>query len=208
MSFSSSSAVATGSRSPSPLTPEAFDSLDPVAIHSDLDLANSWYLSGMHPVKPIDSQPQWDMETGEFITSRKVEDDPMLRLDDLIEQHAYDECVFYLMTMTELLTLCRSSPSPAYAVSLGYPSPQSKSTNNNSSAPQSLEPVALGFSNILVSSRNGSAGLTKPIPPPAALPRKQDSSSMRQRVVRPPKESCYKCVCLLLSCREGLTKPL
>jgi hypothetical protein len=99
MSFSSS-ATATGSRSPSPVTPEAFDSLDPVAIHSDLDLANSWYLSAMHPVKPMDSQPQWDIEQADFIAPGKSENDHMLHLDDLIEQHAYEECVFHFFSIT------------------------------------------------------------------------------------------------------------
>lgn len=49
-------------------------------------------------------------------------------------------------------------------------------------------------SNLLAPSRHGPISLTKPIPPPAALPRKSDPSSVNQRVIYPPKESCFKLV--------------
>ncbi|KAG6881973.1 hypothetical protein C0992_013030, partial [Termitomyces sp. T32_za158] len=84
---SSSSTATTGSRSPSPSTPEAIDSLDSVAVQSDLD---SWYLSAMQQPKPFGAQTSWEMTPSTFLTPRKSEDDPMLRLDELIEQHAYD----------------------------------------------------------------------------------------------------------------------
>jgi uncharacterized protein len=32
---------------------------------------------------------------------------------------------------------------------------------------------------------------TKPMPPPAARPRKRDLATINQRVVYPPKESCF-----------------
>lgn len=85
-----SSAVAAdnSSRSPSPLTPEGTEFIDPIAIQSDLDL-NSWYQS-MDPNKP---QASWLIEPTLYSPSKKLEDDQMLRLDDIIEQHAYDEYV-------------------------------------------------------------------------------------------------------------------
>jgi uncharacterized protein len=46
--------------------------------------------------------------------------------------------------------------------------------------------------------RNGPILLTKPIPPPASLPRKQDPSITNQRVIHPPKESCFKSVLPLI----------
>jgi len=41
----------------------------------------------------------------------------------------------------------------------------------------------------------GLPAVTKPIPPPAALPRKPEMSPSNQRVVTPPKEACFKFVC-------------
>jgi hypothetical protein len=82
----SSPATATGSRSPSPLTPESSDSLDPV-LHNDLELS-SWCHS-LSPAKSLSPQSCWDPTL--CFDAGKPEDDEMLRLDDLIEQHAYDE---------------------------------------------------------------------------------------------------------------------
>lgn len=48
--------------------------------------------------------------------------------------------------------------------------------------------------NLLLPSNNGVVSAIKPVPPPASLPRKFDSSSHNQRVVNPPKETCFKCV--------------
>ncbi|KAF9459812.1 hypothetical protein BDZ94DRAFT_1267410 [Collybia nuda] len=190
MSFSSS-ATATGSRSPSPLTPEAFDSSDSIAIHGDLDLVNSWYRSAMNPVELTGSRFQWDGDLGEFISQKRIEVNPMLQLDDLIEQNAYDD----------------SPPSVAFGVPLGYSSPLSRSMNNNTPASKTHEPVTLDYrSSGLMSPRNSSAGLTKPIPPPASLLRKADVPSMHQKVVRPPKESCYNLPIMFPSIPEGGTK--
>ena len=90
--MSSSWATAAGSRSPSPLTPEPSDSLEPVAIQSDLDLASSWYLS-MHPTKS--SLPPWESDPSLYLTPHKSEENQILCLDELIEQHAYDEYAYH-----------------------------------------------------------------------------------------------------------------
>lgn len=86
--MSSTSTAAPESRSPSPLTPEPTDSLDPVTIQSEVDFNSSWYIS-MHPAKS--SVPSWVSDPSVYTTPHKSEDEQMLRLDDLIEQHAYDE---------------------------------------------------------------------------------------------------------------------
>ena len=80
--------TATASRSPSPLTPEPSDSLE-VNIQSDFDLSSSWY----HSTK----MPPWASDPSVYSASHKPEEDHMLRLDDLIEQHAYDEYVILLL---------------------------------------------------------------------------------------------------------------
>lgn len=111
---SSSSATATGSRSASPATPEAFDSLDPIAIHNDLD---SWYLSSMQPPK----SSQWDINSPEFMVPRKTEDDQMLHLDELIEQHAYDEYVVLLSSLRSQF-ICFTAPSHPLSMGTHRPS--------------------------------------------------------------------------------------
>lgn len=98
--MSSSSATATTSRSPSPHTPEASDCAEPIAIQSDFDLTSGWY-HNMDPIRPVQ---HWDMDTSYYTPSHKTEEDVMLRLDELLEQHAYDEYVcLILKTSNKLL---------------------------------------------------------------------------------------------------------
>lgn len=84
----------------------------------------------------------------------------------------------------------RSSPSPSFASSSGIPSPQAQnreavsSHSNQSSLLQDFRP----------NTSHGPISVTKPIPPPASLPRKHDPSALNQRVVYPSKDSCYKYV--------------
>ena len=81
----STSSTTQPSRSPSPSTPEPSGALDPISIRSELDLTSSWYLSGMHTAKDnVLSDPV-------YTPQHKTEDDRMLRLDELIEDHAYEE---------------------------------------------------------------------------------------------------------------------
>ncbi|KNZ80876.1 Protein MGA2 [Termitomyces sp. J132] len=184
---SSSSAATTSSRSPSPLTPEAIDSYDPAAIQTDLD---SWYLSSLQQPKPSGAQFPWEMTTSDFLTPRKSEDGQMLQLDELIEQHAYDD-----------------SPMSSLNSPPTYSSPALQSMHGIASSQASVDTPLSDFSrlsnNLLLS---GPVSVTKPIPPPASLPRKQDPSSMNQRVVRPPKESCYNLPIMVPSIPEGGAK--
>lgn len=84
----STSSTTQPSRSPSPSTPEPSGALDPISIRSELDLTSPWYLSGMHTTKdnvlPLVSDAV-------YTPQHKTEDDQMLRLDELIEDHAYEE---------------------------------------------------------------------------------------------------------------------
>jgi uncharacterized protein len=78
------------SRSPSPSTPEPSGALDPISIRSELDFTSSWYLSGMHTTQ--DNLNVLSLESDPVYTPQhKTEDDRMLRLDELIEDHAYEE---------------------------------------------------------------------------------------------------------------------
>lgn len=79
---SSSTTACSRSPSPSPTTPEASDILDPIMSQEDLSawckslpnaefLVNGQLLFGDHP--------------------RKVEDRPALNLEDLLQEHVYEE---------------------------------------------------------------------------------------------------------------------
>ncbi|KAF7376391.1 Protein MGA2 [Mycena sanguinolenta] len=182
--MSSSSSTATGtSRSSSPHTPEPSDSLDPVVIQSDFDI-NTWYQSD--PENLLSPQSSWQLAPSLQMTSTKCEEEEqILHLDDLIQQHAYDD-----------------SPSPIF----NSPKPPSKAdlaaaqanfTPNNFSA---FQP-----SNLFTTSRNERVPATRPLPPPASLPRKVDSQT-NFRVVCPPKESCYNLAIMFPSLPEGGTK--
>jgi len=94
----SSSSTTQDSRSPSPLTPEASDSIEPVTVHGDQDLLPSWYHSMPSTKTPVSP---WPSDPSIYTTPHKSEEENMLRLDDLIEQHAYDECVYILCTFVD-----------------------------------------------------------------------------------------------------------
>ncbi|KAG6850955.1 hypothetical protein H0H93_005824 [Arthromyces matolae] len=102
-------------------------------------------------------------------TPMKSEDDHMLGLDDLIEQHAYDDAT-------------STTHTPVDNVLSNF---------------RPINPLT---------SNCGPISVTKPIPPPASLPRKPDPSSMNQRVVRPSRESCYNLPIMVPSIPEAGTK--
>lgn len=192
MSFESSPETANTSRSPSPVTPEPSDSLESVAVRGDFDHLNSWYLPTMHQLKSTDSQSLWDIDSTDLIPPTKTEDHQMLHLDDLIEQHAYEEYVFHVPSISEPLTSSfNSSTSLSLPSSLAYSSQHLPLQLIDSI--RSADFVNNFIPN-LVPPSNAPISATKPIPPPASLPRKQGPSSINQRVVCPPKESCFKYV--------------
>lgn len=193
LAMDSMSSTTQPSRSPSPSTPEPSeaDALDPITIQSELDPTSSWYLSAMHTTE--NNIPQW-VSDPLYTLQHKTEDDQMLRLDELIEQHAYDDewVNIHFCSLNPYLTFVQRSPPSEFNSSLSYPSPPSYPTT--SSPPHHTETAIPDFRSLLVPSRIGPVTLTKPIPPPAVLPRKQDPSTINQRVTHPPKESCFKSV--------------
>ncbi|KAF8236615.1 hypothetical protein L208DRAFT_640558 [Tricholoma matsutake] len=204
MSFESSPETANTSRSPSPVTPEPSDSLESVAVRGDFDHLNSWYLPTMHQLKSTDSQSLWDIDSTDLIPPTKTEDHQMLHLDDLIEQHAYEEYVFHVPSISEPLTSSfNSSTSLSLPSSLAYSSQHLPLQLIDSI--RSADFVNNFIPN-LVPPSNAPISATKPIPPPASLPRKQGPSSINQRVVCPPKESCFNLPIMFPSIPEGGTK--
>ncbi|PPQ98705.1 hypothetical protein CVT24_003413 [Panaeolus cyanescens] len=185
--MSTASTTTSDSRSPSPLTPEPSDNLDPVVIQSELDQTSSWY-NNMH--SPKSSIPQWGTDATMFTANHKSEEESMLRLDDLIEQHAYED-----------------SPSVhANNNTLSYPYSSPPSYSNTASASPDHSINDFRSQNLLLPPRNPAIPITKPVPPPAALPRKPDPSNAGQRVVHPPKESCFNLPIMFPSIPEGGTK--
>ena len=83
--MSSSSATAPGSRSSSPATPESSDCLEPGAVHHDFQVSE-WY----HTLRSSKALDAWPTDAP-FLDLGKDKEEYILRLDDLIEEHAYDE---------------------------------------------------------------------------------------------------------------------
>ncbi|KAJ6625880.1 hypothetical protein B0H10DRAFT_2001193 [Mycena sp. CBHHK59/15] len=182
MSSSSSAATGTDSRSSSPHTPEPPDSLDPVAVQSDFDLG-SWYQSDSD--KLLSPRPSWQLDAILQASLHKYEEDEqILHLDDLIQQNAYDDSPSSLF----------NSPEPPNETELAISQPTFSPTNPSAFHPSNL-----------FASRNELVSTTKPVPPPAAVPRKQDSSA-NLKVVYPPKESCYNLSIMFPSLPEGGAK--
>ncbi|KAK0225863.1 hypothetical protein IW262DRAFT_1358260 [Armillaria fumosa] len=180
---SSSSTTQNGSRSPSPHTPDSSDSLEHVA-HHDLGLS-SWY--NTEHDKSAYLQSLWETDPM-FHGQPKCEDDNMLQLDDLIESHAYDdspslsiEPPFSIISPTSPLGTVVERPAPLLVQSLH------------------TAPPALAMS-------SNSVSVTKPIPPPASVPRRQDFLLMNHKVVHPPRESCVNLPIMFPSIPESGTK--
>ena len=88
------------SRSSSPETPETSDVPRNVTIHGELP---SWYRP-LHSVKDVSAITVWDGDP------QKPDDERMLQLDDILQEHAYDEYAYPCVFLT-----------PAHAVSPAPP---------------------------------------------------------------------------------------
>ena len=86
--MSTSTTAAMDSRSSSPATPDSSDGIHPITIHRDHEF-NPWYHSG-HSGRNISELNTWDDAT-HCVAPAKPEEERMLELDDLIDEHAYDE---------------------------------------------------------------------------------------------------------------------
>ncbi|KAJ7691281.1 hypothetical protein B0H17DRAFT_1063335 [Mycena rosella] len=185
MSSSSSTATGNDSRSSSPHTPEPSDSLDPVAVQTDFDMG-SWYQSDAESL--LSPQSSWQLDSALQMNPHKYEEDEqILHLDELIQQNAYDDSPASLF----------NSPEPPSSSDLASVKAQAPFAPPN---PSSFHP-----SSLFTASRNDRVSATKPIPPPASLPRKQDPST-HLKVVYPPKESCYNLPIMFPSLPEGGAK--
>ncbi|KAG2015690.1 hypothetical protein CC2G_008935 [Coprinopsis cinerea AmutBmut pab1-1] len=184
---SSPSATVSSPRSPSPRTPEAYDYPDAVAIESDVGLSSSWYMT---MAAKAQAQQLWGVDNSFYHTQNKGEDNDMLQLDELIEQDAYDD-----------------SPSPFFASSSAHPSPptHARETLTHHAHPSPLQ-AEIRPNPMIPASHSGPISITKPIPPPSSIQRNPDLSSRSQRVVYPPKESCYNLPIMFPSIPEGGTK--
>ncbi|EGO00107.1 hypothetical protein SERLA73DRAFT_107088 [Serpula lacrymans var. lacrymans S7.3] len=192
--MSSSPTAAMDSRSSSPATPDSPDGIHPVAIHHDNEFS-SWYHS-LRPGKSFPELSAWD-EASHCLAVAKSEEERMLQLDDLIDEHAYDEY--------------DSRPSLSGMEAL-FPHTRPFATgiksqsNGHAPAPQTPAPTApLMESDFMVSSQ-GQVSCTKPIPPPAVRPRKRDPSTTPHRVVYPAKDSCHNLSIMTPNIPESGTK--
>ncbi|KIJ67780.1 hypothetical protein HYDPIDRAFT_107274 [Hydnomerulius pinastri MD-312] len=175
------------SRSSSPETPETSDGPHNVVIHNELP---SWF-HALRPGKNISVIGVWDGESPLGVLE-KPEDERMLQLDDLIEEHAYDDSAcssidaspLFSQTMTDALHSESAAPPDPIR-----PSPQT--------SPQESEYCVPPQSQMRCS---------PVVPPPAARPRKRDPNSAPHRVVHPPRESCYNLAILTPSIPENGTK--
>ena len=78
---SSSPTTTSGSRSPSPRTPQSSPFAESAAFQADFDPTAAWFIA-MHRPKS---------DTSLFVQPHKFDDEQMLQIDDLLEQHAFDE---------------------------------------------------------------------------------------------------------------------
>jgi hypothetical protein len=118
------------------------------------------------------------------------EEDQILHLDDLIQQHAYDECAHSSLPQLPF-DISKSSPSPLF----NSPKPPSKADIVAAQvAPVLANPSSFHTSSLFAANQNERVLTTGPVPPPASL-RRLDAST-NSRVVYPPKESCYKYVAI------------
>lgn len=183
-SMSMTTAVTMDSRSSSPETPETSDVPNNVTIHNELP---SWY----HPLPISKNIGVWDGDP-----CQKPDNERMLQLDDIIQEHAYDEYAYPCTLLSCLICSCCSSPcsgvenppsniqSPSDATLSELPSLQSLRTSLRPSVHES------GLSIPPLSQMHS----TPIVPPPAVRTCKRDPASISRRVVYPPRESCYKYV--------------
>ncbi|TFY77551.1 hypothetical protein EWM64_g6460 [Hericium alpestre] len=188
--MSSSPATATGSRSPSPvtpMTPESSDGLDALALSPDANVS-SWY--SLPSSKPsTEATTFWDEDSRQLLDVSKEDDTNILSLDDLIQDYAYED----------------SSPS---AVTSTTSSSEPSCTEIVESKSLLTVPAVTFVETVSVSDMQPRVAVshTKPIPPPTSQPRKRPSSAASQTVVYPPKECCHNLPIMVPSIPEGGTK--
>ncbi|KAI0029971.1 hypothetical protein K488DRAFT_72546 [Vararia minispora EC-137] len=176
-----SSTTTSESRSSSPATPATPDSpgyLHTPVINDDMEIS-SWYSA----VTASDSTYWRQDSQHDFEPGKHEEDSMMLTLDDLIQEHAYDEWVSSNSSSCSILISARSSSSSA--------SPPSSAPART--VPKQLAtPLPSSSFHISESSPSSSASAftSEVIPRFTALPERKRATSSNSHVVRPPRESC------------------
>ncbi|KAG0698126.1 hypothetical protein DFH29DRAFT_984006 [Suillus ampliporus] len=179
------------SRSSSPATPESSDGHHPVTLHHDHDLS-AWYNS-IRPRKTISEIGVWDNESMYSVTN-KPDNENMLQLDDLIDEHAYEDSACSAAESSPVLPQVIPDCLKPEAIHVA-------GSENTVSAAQTPVPE----SDYLVPS-NTQMHYSPAIPPPAVRTRKRDPSAAPHRVVFPSRESCYNLAILTPNIPEYGTK--
>lgn len=135
-------------------------------------------------VKPNWNQPGIiDLSSGEKVDNGE----PMLGIEDLIEQHALDDSPGSAIESSPV----SEAPSLLYSPSPGITAADPSKLSN--------------FRTPIVPPHQAVVTLTKPVPPPTARFHKRDATA-DQKVVQPSKESCNSLPILVPSIPEGGTK--
>jgi hypothetical protein len=188
--MSPTTAAAMDSRSSSPETPETSDVPHNVTIHNE---PPSWYIA-----KDVSAITVWDGDP-----FQKLDDERMLKLDDILQEHAYDEYAHPCVSLSPAQSPCSSACSGVES------SPANIRSLSDATQPElaSLEPLR--------TSLRRESGLSIPplsqmhsppiVPPPAMRTCKRDPASISRRVAYPPRESCYKYVVIHISFHRLIT---
>jgi len=173
--MSSSPATAPHSRSSSPHTPDSSDSPE----HIFIDNVTPWY----------SPESAWDSDTVAFFSRiSKAEEENMLCLNDLINEQAYDECAH-----PYFLSLCLARLNMPHSLSQA---PSQFIVKNEASPIPPVRPVPQAKASITASSSSNSLDSPQYIVP--CLSRNCNLTATEPKVICPPKESCHKCVFIIL----------
>ena len=113
-----------------------------------------------------------------MVYQTKTDQAHMFRLDDLMEEHAYDG------RSQPLTSVRRLNLSPGISSPFEFNSANSPNVTEKPLAPPVAESIP---SSIIAPNSALMASLTKLVPPPASRPCKRDLCAANQRVVFPPK---------------------
>ncbi|KAF9241585.1 hypothetical protein BU15DRAFT_87168 [Melanogaster broomeanus] len=185
--MSSTTSVTMDSRSSSPETPETSDGPHIVAIHHELP---PWY-HALRPGKNMSVTAAWDGDTP-LLPLQKPEEERMLQLDDLIQEHAYDDSACLGSESSPFFSQPLSdAPHSELAPTADCPcaSPQASPQESQFYVPPQSQ-----------------MSCTQVVPPPAVRPRKRDPTCTPHRVVHPPRESCYNLAIMTPNIPQSGTK--
>lgn len=179
------------SRSSSPETPETSDVPRNVTIHNELP---SWCSS--LPIATDVSTLSWD-----GVQFQKPDDERMLKLDDIIQKNAYDECAYPRVFLAPAHPACSPRSSACSGAEASNIHPPSDATQPELASQEALR------ASFRRSIHDSSLSIppfsqlhsTPIVPPPAMRTCKRDPASIPRRVVYPQRESCCKYVMIYIT---------